>query len=68
MAECVHEMDERWCATCKRGPLRPEPPPTIEATFTARFDGECPSCGLPIARGQVVHRLSNDRYVHQGCG
>ena len=66
MAECIHGLDEEWCATCKHGPERPARA-EVEATFAARFDGECPSCGFPICTGQVIHRLTNERYVHQGC-
>lgn len=64
---CIHEMDPRWCATCKHGPAKPEPV-TIVATFRARFDGECPECERPIVAGVcVIHKLSNDTYVHQSC-
>ena len=52
------------------GPVAPTTrriPATIEATFYARYDGQCPGCNLPIHVGSVVHRLSDERYVHQGC-
>lgn len=44
-----------------------EPPVTIEAMFHARFDGQCGGCNLPIHEGQYIYKLSNDRYVHEGC-
>lgn len=45
----------------------PKPPVTVEAVFTARYDGDCPACHLGIHVGQRVAKLSNDRYVHEGC-
>lgn len=68
---CIHGMPTpASCVECMEetglGVPKPEPV-TIVATFGARYDGECPSCGLQIWTGQVVHRLSNDTYVHQGC-
>ena len=64
--ECPHGLDTRWCGVCKHGPSKAEPV-TIEATFRARYAGECPACDLPVDIGQTVHRLSNGRYVHDGC-
>lgn len=40
---------------------------TVEATFVSRYDGHCSPCNLPIAVGQVICRLSDGRYVHEGC-
>lgn len=65
--ECPHGLDARWCSICLHGITKPEPPPTIEATFRSRYDGHCPTCNLPITVGEVIHRLSNDRYVHEDC-
>lgn len=67
MSECIHGLDEAWCATCLHGPARRDQPPTIEATFRARYEGQCSGCDLPINPGQTIHKLSNDRYVHEGC-
>lgn len=67
--ECPHGFSTpRFCAVCKHGPrsFRPAPPPEIEATFTARFDGRCDDCDQPIVPGQTIHRLSNNAYIHQG--
>lgn len=66
VVECLHGMDERDCATCKHGPER-EPAVVVEAIFKAQYRGDCSSCRLPIVIGQILCRLSNDRYVHQGC-
>lgn len=64
--ECIHGMEPDWCATCKHGPERADPV-LIEATFRARYEGECRGCNLPFGVGAVVHRLSNGGYVHKGC-
>lgn len=64
--ECPHGLDTRWCTVCLHGPRRPEPV-TVEATFRARFAGDCHGCRLPIAEGAVIHRLSTGAYVHDGC-
>lgn len=64
--ECPHGLD-RWCSICLHGVSKPDPIPTIEATFRARYDGECRGCDLSISVGQVVHKLSNGTYVHEGC-
>lgn len=66
--ECKHGLDESWCSIC----LHHADPPTAEtvtilATFAAKYDGYCSECGLPVMVGQMIHRLSNDRYVHKGC-
>lgn len=66
MSECIHGLDDAWCSICKHGPTMPESV-TIEATFSARFNGDCTSCDLPIYVGQTIHKLSNGRYVHRGC-
>ena len=62
--ECIHGL-ESGCTICL-GKDRPAPV-VVEATFFARFAGHCSSCDLPIHVSQVIHRLSNDRYVHAGC-
>ena len=65
--ECLHGLDARWCSICIHGVTKPEPAPTIISTFRARFEGQCRRCDLPIALGSVIHRLSNETYVHEGC-
>ncbi len=66
MAECPHGLDDLWCSLCLK---RPSGSSTIEieASFKARYEGDCSGCDLPIYVGQVVHRLSTGRYVHEGC-
>lgn len=64
--ECKHGLDPRWCAACK-APLPRHEQVDIEATFAARYEGQCSGCNLPIQVGQVVHRLSTEQYVHRGC-
>jgi hypothetical protein len=48
------------------GPPKPPPNPTVEARFAAMYEGQCPSCNLPIQIGQPIARLSDSTYVHQG--
>lgn len=71
MAACVHGMPTpASCITCMEDDglgVIVVARPTIEATFAARFDGHCPGCSLPINTGQTIHKLSNERYVHEGC-
>lgn len=69
---CPHGMPSPpSCVECMEdGPVAPPERtrrPTVEATFQARYAGHCSGCNLPITPGQVVHRLSDERYVHQGC-
>lgn len=67
MSECPHGLDQRWCSVCLRGP-KPRPVAvTVEATFEARYAGQCPACNLPITVGQTICRLSDESYVHQDC-
>lgn len=67
MGECIHGLTEGTCAICKHGPRRP-PRREPVATFTARYDGQCPECDLPIHAGiDVVHKMSDDSYIHKDC-
>lgn len=68
--ECRHGLDSRWCAACKDpapNPHAAKPAPTILATFQARYEGDCDACGFAISPGQVIHRMSDDTYVHARC-
>jgi hypothetical protein len=65
--ECIHGLHPTWCAVCLHGVTKPAAPPTIEATFFARFEGQCHRCDLPIAKATVIHRLSDGSYCHEGC-
>jgi hypothetical protein len=64
--ECKHGLDPATCSLCLHGPER-KVVPTIEVTMMSRYEGQCPSCDLPIHIGQVIHGLSNGSYVHAGC-
>jgi hypothetical protein len=61
-----HECD--WPDTCNvcRGPV-PKPAETVERYFTARYDGHCSDCDLPINAGTDVALLTTGRYVHGSC-
>jgi hypothetical protein len=65
--ECPHGLHPTWCSICLHGISKAQPPATIEATFRAKFDGQCQPCNLPIVVGQVIHKLSTGAYVHDGC-
>lgn len=59
------------CVDCmEEGNLPPAPRPqrpTVEATFSARYDGTCRGCNLAIHEGQTIHRMSDESYRHEGC-
>lgn len=70
---CRHGFaSPKSCMNCMEdegvGP-EPTPPLTVEATFTARYDGRnnCSGCNLPMARGTRIARMSNGSYRHVGC-
>lgn len=64
--DCPHGLPTLTCSAC-RNPYKPPPKPTVEAEFTARYDGHCDSCNLPILVGQRIVRMSDDRYLHKEC-
>lgn len=66
--ECHHGLPPEACSLCLHPPRRPESD-QIEYTFSAKFDGQCPICDLPIYIGQTVSRLMpSTRVVHfEGC-
>lgn len=66
MSECIHGLEEDWCATCKHGAEVPTSPADV-ATFRAKYEGDCRECRLPIAVGEVICLRSDDSYVHEGC-
>jgi hypothetical protein len=66
MSECIHGLDDDWCAICKHGPDRPAPE-IVEYKFKARYDGQCPACNLPIMVGQSCARTTRGRTVHDRC-
>lgn len=73
MTDCPHGMPTpASCMPCmEEGNMPPvvvADPDHIVATFYAKYDGECPGCGLSISVGQTVHKLEpSGRYVHEGC-
>lgn len=67
--ECVHGGDPRSCPPCQRaaGRLDPLGDSEFEAFFfTARYEGQCGACDLPICVGQRVVKLTGG-YVHAMC-
>jgi hypothetical protein len=71
--DCTHGMPTpASCVTCMEdGNLPPAPRPEpdhVVATLRAQYEGQCPSCNLPIQVGAIVHKLEpSERYVHTGC-
>lgn len=59
------------CVDCmyegKQAPAPKVETPKIESVFTANYEGQCPTCNLPISVGQRIARMSNDRYIHFAC-
>ena len=71
-SKCPHGMPSYWsCEECLYGEAPPPPPPKVKAKpvsrFTAKYDGHCDGCNLGIYVGQLIIRMSDDRYVHDGC-
>lgn len=64
--ECPHGLTMASCSLC-RHPYVPPPKPTVEFTTKARFEGRCAECNLPIFIGQVIVRMSDERWVHSDC-
>lgn len=66
--ECPHGMeDPSWCSICKHKGDIVVVVDDDEYNFTARFDGHCGECNLPISVGQRCRHLSNGRNVHENC-
>lgn len=69
---CPQDDDPATCPPCRRTTGR-DPhitrtaATTVEFGFTARYDGECGRCHLPIYPGQPCAQLGDGRNVHQGC-
>lgn len=71
---CPHGMPKpSTCTECMdEGPVTtPETWAMVGGRFTARYDGDCPSCPRPIVSGitQVVRWDRGERtaYLHDGC-
>lgn len=71
MSDCTHGMPTpASCIDCMAEGNLPVPrreAPVVEATFLARFDGDCRSCHLGIHVGQRIARMSDDTYRHAVC-
>lgn len=72
MDECIHDMDPDHCSICKHPSLRRKSTVEYGPVFTARFDGQCRGCNLPIHVGQAVVAGAPPNgltvhYVHEGC-
>ena len=65
MSDCIHGLDDQWCATCLHGPERPERQPTM-LTTTAKFVGRCPECRRYIGVGDTIGRV-DDAWLCADC-
>lgn len=70
--QCLHGMPTpASCTECMYDGVGVEPereaPPFPVTTLYARFDGHCRGCDFPVYENQLIHKLSNDTYVHVGC-
>ncbi len=71
-AECPHSiaLDPAFCVLCKEAAYGAEPVPTTEPdgpAFAAHFDGQCPSCNLPVRPGERVRKWTDQLYRHERC-
>jgi hypothetical protein len=67
--ECPHGSVPASCPPCRRD-AQPEPTVIVTRRFTARFDGTCPGCDLPISVGQDARSVITDGHrvtYHDGC-
>lgn len=72
MADCTHGMPTpASCVDCMdEGNLPPPPRPAPETAVmavTARWDGQCRACDLPIVPGQPIVMTTRDRWLHERC-
>lgn len=70
---CPHGMPTpASCTLCMEdGPVAPpskNEPVTTLRVLTAKYEGQCDACDLPIIIGQTIRLLSNDQYIHAACG
>lgn len=69
---CSHGMPSpASCVECMYDDglgAEPVAPLTVDGpAFAAKFGGDCTRCHLVIHEGQRIVRLSDERYVHEGC-
>lgn len=69
MGECLHGIEESWCAICKHGPTRRPPggAPRLEFVVRARYDGHCDVCLHGFEAGDRVGRWSDGVWRHAAC-
>jgi len=67
--ECIHGLGPIAACTICNGRERREAAVNAEQprTFPARFDGQCPSCNLPIQVGQRIAWLPDRPVTHEEC-
>ena len=63
MAECVHGIEETWCALCSAAGRHVD---TKVTSTDARFDGHCPRCGGLIVEGERIFLVDGD-WVDRLC-
>lgn len=39
----------------------------VSPPFKAKYAGTCPRCGDDWNRGELIVKISDDRYIHHGC-
>lgn len=67
-AECIHELNPAWCATCTPRAGAEVADQVPAKAFQAAFAGTCAGCGDPIAVGDLIVGLGIGRgYAHGGC-
>lgn len=68
---CPHGFPSKGsCIDCMNDDGLGAPPKdavAVEAVFTARYPGDCTECHLAVHEGQRIAKLSDGRYVHEGC-
>ena len=64
--DCIHGLPQMSCSSC-RHPYKPPEKPAVEYVMTARFDGRCNECNLPISAGTKIAKMSDESYRHEGC-
>lgn len=69
-SDCPHGMPSVGsCVECMAdGPVpAPKQEPEQRYTVTAKFDGHCTECNLPIRAGDRVSGVRAGRWIHAEC-
>lgn len=61
--ECIHGMDSSWCSLCRHP--KSETHMIEMRTIKAKFNGQCPTCNLPIYEGQFI--TGGPPWIHSAC-